>query len=865
MKRGYLRVLLGAAPGVGKTFEMLSEGHRLAADGKDVVVGVLETHGRAATLAKAAGLELQPRQVAEHRGVELSELDVDGLIARHPDVALIDELAHTNAPGSRNSKRWQDVEEIRAAGIDVITTVNVQHIESLNDVVHGITQITQSETVPDAVVRTADEIEVIDIAPQALRDRLSAGLVYPAERIDAALSNYFRIGNLTALRELALLWLADEVEQALLSYREQHDIDGTWQTRERVVVALTGGPEGETLIRRGARIAARTSGGELLVVHVSHQDGLRGSDPASLSAQRALTESLDGTFHAVVGEDVPATLVEFAKSVNATQLVLGASRRGRISAALSGPGIGATVIRMSGDIDVHIVNHAAAAGRRRLPRLRGALSTKRKLVGFAIALLVGPLLTFLLVQGRGTDYLTPSVLAYQLLVVVVALVGGLWPAVIAAVLSGLSLDYMLIPPFDTVRIADPAHALALALYVVIAVLVSYIVDQAARRARIAQRATAESELLATIAGSVLRGENAAQAIVARTREAFGAAGVRLVARDERNHDDADDAADGSDGKRNHRMRTDSGAPTSGDGDQPMTIIAADGEPTPEPPLVVPVGTRAVLEMHGVELDSTERRVLDAIVSQMDATLERQELTEQARQSRERAAADQVRSALLSAVSHDVRRPLAAAVAAVGGIRAAGDRLTPGDRDELIESANDSLSTLSALISDLLDVSRVQSGALAVRSSVIDMADVVTASIDELGLGPGAVALSLDPDAPRVCADPALLRRIVVNVLANAHRHSPNDQPVTITTSSHGDLAQIRVIDHGPGVAEDKRADMFQPFQRMGDTDNASGLGLGLALSKGFAEGMNATLTAETTPGGGLTMVLELPTREQDSA
>ncbi|GAA2541737.1 sensor histidine kinase KdpD [Microbacterium mitrae] len=850
MKRGYLRVLLGAAPGVGKTFEMLSEGHRLAADGRDVVVGVLETHGRAATLAKAEGLELQPRRVADHRGVTLSELDVDALIARHPDVALIDELAHTNAPGSRNEKRWQDVEEIRAAGIDVITTVNVQHIESLNDVVRGITQITQTETVPDAVVRSADEIEVIDIAPQALRDRLTAGQVYPAERIDAALSNYFRLGNLTALRELALLWLADEVEQALLSYREQHEIDGTWQTRERVVVALTGGPEGETLIRRGARIAARSSGGELLVVHVSHQDGLRGSDPTALTAQRALTESLGGTFHAVVGEDVPTTLVEFAKSVNATQLVLGASRRGRLAAATSGPGIGATVIRTSGDIDVHIVNHAAAAGRRRLPRLRGALSTKRKLVGLAITLLIGPLLTFLLVQVRGTDYLTPSALAYQLLVVVVALVGGLWPAVVAAVLSGLSLDYMLIQPYNTVRISDPAHALALALYVVIAVLVSYIVDQAARRARVARRATAESELLATIAGSVLRGENAAQAIIARTREAFGATGVRLVT-----------TIPSAQTQSPVVTQAHAGETPQGSSETEPRIIAVDGEPTPQPPLVVPVGSRAVLEIHGVTLDSTERRVLDAIVTQMEATLERQELTEQARQARERAAADHVRSALLSAVSHDVRRPLAAAVAAVGGIRAAGDRLSPSDRDELIEAANDSLSTLSHLISDLLDVSRVQSGALAVRSTMIDMADVITASIDEIGARPGAVVLALDPMVPRVFADAALLRRIVVNVLSNALRYSPADQPVTITTSSYGEHAQIRVIDHGEGVAEEKRADMFQPFQRMGDTDNTTGLGLGLALSKGFAEGMNATLTAETTPGGGLTMVLELPTQE----
>ncbi|KAA9149337.1 histidine kinase, partial [Microbacterium lushaniae] len=345
MRRGRLRVLLGAAPGVGKTYEMLQEGRRLRDEGRDVVIAVVETHGRAATAAQAEGLPLVPRRSVEHRGVTLAEMDLDAVLARRPDLALVDELAHTNAPGSRNTQRWADVEELLAAGIDVITTVNVQHIASLNDVVQRITGVVQRETVPDGVVRGADQIEVVDVAPQALRDRLSAGVVYPAERIDAALSNYFRLGNLTALRELALLWLADEVDSALRSYRADHGIQGSWQARERVVVALTGGREGETLLRRGARIAARSAGGELLAVHVSSQDGLRSGAPGDLAAQRALVESLGGTYHQVVGDDIARTLVEFARSVNASQLVIGVSRRGRLAAALTGPGIGATVIR----------------------------------------------------------------------------------------------------------------------------------------------------------------------------------------------------------------------------------------------------------------------------------------------------------------------------------------------------------------------------------------------------------------------------------------------------------------------------------------------------------------------------------------
>lgn len=830
MKRGRLRVLLGAAPGVGKTFQMLREGARLAQEGGDVVIAVVETHGRAATAQQAEALAQIPRRRWAHRGVELDEMDVDAVIARHPDVALIDELAHTNAPGSRNEKRWQDVEEVLAAGIDVITTVNVQHIASLGDVVEQITGVAQRETVPDTVIRGADQVEVVDLAPQSLRDRLSAGLVYPAERVDAALSNYFRLGNLTALRELALLWLADEVDSALKDYRSAHDIRGTWQTRERVVVALTGGPEGETLLRRGARIAARSAGGELLAVHVSSAEGLRRATPGALAQQRALVESLGGTYHQLVGDDVPRALVDFARSVNASQLVIGVSRRSRWAAAATGPGIGATVIRLSGDIDVHIVSHAAAAGgRMRLPSVqRGALSVKRRILGFVIALTVGPLLSAVLFAFRSDESITSDVLAFQLLVVVVALVGGIWPALFAAVLSGLTLDFLFVAPTFTVSIAHPLHALALGLYVVIAILVSYIVDQAARRTRRAERAAAESELLATVAGSVLRGESAVPALITRTREAFGLAGVRLL------------AADGE-------------------------VIATDGEPVRGGDFTTLAVGDAVLELHGPDPDASARRLLEVIVAQLAAALEHTDLSAAAREVDALAATDQVRTALLSAVSHDLRRPLAAAVAAIGGLRAAGAQLSPSDRRELLDTAEESLATLSALVTDLLDVSRVEAGVLAVALAPVDAAGSVLAALDELGLGPGRVELALDPALPAIAADPVLLQRVIVNVLANAARHSPPDARVRVATSSLGERAEIRIVDRGAGVPAERRDDMFAPFQRLGDTDNTVGLGLGLALSRGFAEGMGGTLTAEDTPGGGLTMVVSLPLWPGDAA
>jgi two-component system sensor histidine kinase KdpD len=467
-----------------------------------------------------------------------------------------------------------------------------------------------------------------------------------------------------------------------------------------------------------------------------------------------------------------------------------------------------------------------------LPRVTGgALSRQRVGLGFALALAGGPLLTWLLYSFRTPESITAEVLAFQLLVVVVALIGGIWPALLAAVLSGLTLDFLFVAPQFSVQISDPLHLWALFLYVLIALLVSYIVDTAARRARIAQRAAAEAELLAAVAGNVLRGESAPLALVTRTREAFGLSGVRLL-------------------------------------DAHGAVIATDGEPVRDGRFVsVAVGRlgaadRATLELHGRALDSSERRLLEVIIAQLNAALERAELTEAARAAESLAAADQVRSALLSAVSHDVRRPLAAAIAAVGGLRASGPSLSDEDRDELVETADESLAALSKLVTDLLDVSRVEAGVLAAAPQPIDLADVVLAALEELSLGPDVVDLALDPEIPAAWADPVLLQRVLVNVLANAERHAPVGTRVSVTTAVHATAVQLRIIDHGAGIAPDRREDMFAPFQRLGDTDNGTGLGLGLALSKGFTEGMGGTLTPEDTPGGGLTMVISLPLAER---
>ena len=822
MTKGRLRVMLGAAPGVGKTYAMLEEGRRLSNDGKDVVVAVVETHGRAATSALVDGLEVIPRRTVEHRGVTLDEMDLDAVIARHPDIALVDELAHTNAPGSQHAKRWEDVRAILDAGINVISTVNIQHIESLNDVVQQITGVPQRETIPDSVLRSADQVELIDLTPQSLRDRLSQGLVYPAARVDAALSNYFRLGNLTALRELALLWLADEVDTALRAYREEHGIKATWEARERIVVALTGGPEGDTLLRRGARIAQRSGGGQLFAVHVTSPDGLAGPDAGTLAEQRKLVETLGGSFHQLVAEQVPSALVDFARSVSATQLVIGVSRRSRLQTFFGGAGTSSNVVRLSGDIDVHIVSHSEA-GKLQLPSVGGALSARRRIVGLVVAVVALPLLTLLLSLFRSAQSLPTDVLMFQLLIVVVALVGGIWPALLSAVIAGFLLDFFFVPPLYLIRIADPLHALALVIFVIVAALVSLVVDQAARRARLAARASAEAEVLVAVAGGVLQGADALQALVSRLRESFGMTGVVLTQADETVAESLDPAA-----------------------------AHPDDEHT-----VLPLGENARIELTGHELDPSDRRILGAFVSQLESALVQRRLTTEAAGAKPLAEADRLRSALLAAVSHDLRRPLASATTAVSSLRSADLKLSRADRSELLATADESLIALSALVTDLLDVTRLQAGAMGVALRPVALDDVVGGALDELRLAPGQVTLDLTA-VPLVDADPPLLQRAVVNLLSNAIRFSPGGSPPALATSQFGDRVQLRVIDRGPGIPSERREDIFVPFQRLGDLDNSAGIGLGLSLSKGFVEAMGGSLEAEDTPGGGLTMVIELP-------
>lgn len=845
--RGELRIHLGAAPGVGKTFAMLAEARRRRDRGTDVVVGVVETHGRERTAELLDGLEVIPRRQVGHGDSVLEELDLDAVLARAPAVVLVDELAHTNAPGSRNAKRWRDVDELLDAGIDVISTVNVQHLESLGDVVHRITGVRQRETVPDEVVRSAEQLEIVDITPEALRRRLAHGNVYPAERVDAALANYFRVPNLIALRELALLWVADEADIALRRYRTDKEITDVWETRERVVVALTGGPESETVLRRAARIAKRAGKADLLAVHVLRGDGLAAAGPvpdavAATAALRGLADDVGATFHTVVGDggadSVTRALLDFARGANATQLVLGTSRRSRL-ARLFDPGIGARVVQESGAIDVHMVTHDAAGRALRLPAQGrsgpgGGLSGVRRGLGYALAVLAPTAATLLGVALWDVIGLSTDVVLFFLATVVVAVVGGLWPALLAVLIGGLALNFFLTPPLYSLSINETENLITVLTMLLVAVLVALVVDRAARRAEQAARANAEASLLASFARTVLTRTDPLPRLLDEVREAFGLRGVALLERSEQEH-----------GRAGWNRVAVSGPPDCARPDR------ADVDVEMEPGLHL-VGT-------GRSLPAADRRLLETVGGQALLALRSQRAAADAEAALHRAEVNETRGALLAAVGHDLRSPLTAIKAAAGSLRDPLLRLSGADRADLLAGVEESADRLTGLVDNLLDSSRLAAGAVHPLLAPVGYDEVAVRAMAGLE-GSGRVRLEIDEEIPAVVADVGLLERVLANVVDNALRHG-GGSPVALRASAHADRVELRVVDRGPGVPRNSGDGLFVAFQRLGDRDAEPGVGLGLSVARGLVTVMGGSLTAEDTPGGGLTVVVSMPAAE----
>jgi two-component system, OmpR family, sensor histidine kinase KdpD len=826
---GKLRIYLGAAAGVGKTYTMLEEGNRRRARGTDVVIGFVETHGRPHTQAQIRDLPVISRRLIAYRGGLLEEMDLDGVLARHPAVALVDELAHTNVPGSRNAKRWQDVGELCQAGIDVISTLNIQHLASLTDVVEQITGIRQQETVPDAVVRAAEQIELVDMTPEALRRRMAHGNIYPPAAIDTALASYFRPSNLSALRELALLWMADRVEESLADYRARHGIRQPWETRERVLVALSGDPDGEALIRRGARMAARGHG-ELLAVHVRIPDGTVQPHPAALDAQRRLLAEVNGSYTEITGADVPSALLNFAAAEDATQLLLARSRH-RWLHHLTHGSVVSEVIRRAGPLDVHMIFTGSPPSRTLPtfpPRYRPVpIPRRRRQLGWLLGIVGVGLLAAALSPLRTSLGLPGALLCLLLAVVGVALTGGLRPAAAATVVASLTADYFFAPPIHSLDVAHLVDVVALVAFFGVAGIISVLIDRLTRRGLQVARARGEAEALARLAGgSVVAGAQSLPDLVADLRRTFDLDGAAILVRD---------------GQRWQPL-AEAGGPAPGRPEDAQFSAELD--------------QGAMLALTGRSLSGEDTRLLGPFVTQLRLAQERARLQREAAVAVQAAEADTARTALLEAVSHDLRAPLTAIKAAVTSLLAPDTTWSRASAQRFYRIIDTEADRLTRLVSNLLDMTRLRAGALPVMPRATDLEDVLYAAVDSLSSAGSAVAIDLPAKPPAAWADPGLLERAVANVMANAQAVSPPGLAVRVQAGAAGDRVEIRVIDQGPGIPADQREQIFRPFHSRAD-GAGGGLGLGLAIARGFTEAMDGDLTVEDTPGGGATFVLSL--------
>lgn len=828
VSRGHLRLYLGYAAGVGKTIAMLGEGHRRLERGTDVVIGFVETHGRSKTAAQVGELETIPRRRILHKGVEFEEMDIDALLARNPEVALVDELAHTNVPGSRNEKRWQDVQELLVAGVTVITTLNIQHLESLNDVVERIAGVKQQETIPDELVRTADQIELVDMSPWSLRRRMAHGNIYPPEKVDVALMNYFREGNLTALRELALLWLADRVEESLQDYLEEHQIREPWETRERVLVALSGRPEGAGLIRRASRIASRR-GAELIAVHVISEEASPAKHASELESQKQLLHALGGSLHEAVGDDVAGALIDVARAEGATQIVMGSSSRSRWAEIARGSVIN-RVIRISGPIDIHVISSTEEPHERLKPPPRVGLRRGRIAAGFCLLAFLLPALAVAMIPLRTSLSLSSVLLAFLLAVVAVSAVGGLWPGLVGSIAASLVVNWFFTPPIYTLTIAEAENIVALIVFVGVAMTVSWLVSAAARRRAQADRARSEAQFLAGMAGTLIGSSDPLPELLEGLRASFGLDAVAILRRE------------GTD----------------------WTPEAAVGEPIPTNPAE---GSEAVsldegtLVLVGGKLHAEDRTVMRAFAAQLAAAARARRLGREVSKASEIARVGDLRAAILASVSHDLRTPLSSIKASATSLRQRDIHWTEEQRDGFLATIDEETDRLTTLIGNLLDMSRLQAGAVQTVFRPVGLDEVVHKAMATVRGGGRGVDVDIPESLPLVTADAGLLERALANLIDNAIIHSPPGKFVRVDAGEHSGHVTLRIIDRGPGIREKDRMRVFEPFQRAGDKSNNGGTGLGLAVAKGFIETMGGRLVLAETPGGGLTAVIALEVRE----
>ncbi|WP_136526761.1 sensor histidine kinase [Geomonas ferrireducens] len=858
--KGKLKIFLGYAAGVGKTYAMLQAAHERLHDGRDVVVGYVESHGRSETDLLLEGLEVVPRVQVEYLSVALPELDLDAVLARRPQIVLVDELAHTNAPGSRHPKRWQDVEEILSAGIDVYTTVNIQHFESLRDVVAQITGVVVRENVPDSILDQAVEIRLVDIPPEDLLQRLKEGKVYIPEKAAHAAENFFKPGNLMALRELSLRRAAARVDDQVRAYMESRSIPGPWPVAERILVCVSGSPFSETLIRTTRRLADDLKS----TWHTVYVETPGAGKQLQENRERVwkdlrLAESLGAQVATLTGASVPEALIDYARKNHVTKIVVGKPTKPRWREFLRTPLVD-QMIRLSGSIDVYVVSIAPADAakkegvlRRKRPPLSGFL--KSLLLVLAASLLCQPVHAFLAP--------TNLVMIYLLAVVLAALRLGRQEATFTAFLSVLAYDFFFVPPRFTFAVSDTQYLITFLALFVVGVVISTLVSQTRERAEAIRQREAQTATLYYLSRDLaaVSGLDAIlDALVRNIEENLQAQVVVLLSEGERLEVQA--ASGGftlgakeaavADWAFRNRAPAGKGTDTLGSAKLLHLPLQTSGD------VLGVIGIRFREEQ---EFTSPEcRRLVQAYAAQAALAVERAQFARQAEQAQILKARESLERALLNSVSHDLRTPLVTITGALGALREKGVALASEAKSDLLEAAWEEAGRLNRFVGNLLDMTRLESGALKVKESHTDVQDLVGCALAVLEphLGRRSVNIAVPSGLPPVRMDMVLMTQVLVNLLDNALKYSPPTSPVEVAADIVGNWLTLEVSDRGRGVPAGDLSHIFDKFYRVPVPEGAGGTGLGLSICRGIVEAHGGTIEAHNRSGGGLRVTVSLP-------
>ncbi|MGD0877187.1 MAG: sensor histidine kinase KdpD [Anaerolineales bacterium] len=860
-QRGHLKIFLGYAAGVGKTYAMLEAAHQRKREGVDVVVGYVETHNRAETEALVKGLEIIPPCQISYHNILLTEMDIDAILKRNPRLVLVDELAHTNVPGSRHAKRYADVEELLDAGIDVYSTINIQHIESLNDVVAQITGMTVRETVPDSVIDAVTDIELIDLPPDELIKRLQDGKVYVPDQAQRAIEKFFRKGNLTALRELTMRRAAERVDDQMRAYMRTSAISGPWPASERLLVCISPGALGERLIRTARRLADELKA-EWFAVYVEtpNQSRISQEQLDQVAKSLRLAEELGARTRTILGESIAATILAYAHRHNVTKIIAGKPVYSRWIEFLRGSTVD-RLIRMSGKIDVYVISSEAEPQKTR--KLVEGWRPHRPLGRYMLGLLLVAAATGLGALVNPYIHPTNLIVIFLLSVVLAAVYLGRGPSIMVSILGVVAFDYFFVPPRLTLAVADTEYLLTFIGLLAVSLVISQLTAMVRGQAEAVQRREVETVELyelgrdLTVAADL---DAVTQAAIFHVGQTFSReVAVFLPV----NNDLAVYALSPglviSDNEKAVATWVFEHGQEAGRGTETLPEASMRYQPLKT--------TRGVVGVLGVKtidpsrhLTREQHRTLDTFANQIGLAVERASLAEQARQAEVLEITDKLQTALLNSISHDLRTPLVSITGALSSLADDQIVLDASARRSLIETAVEEADRLNRLVGNLLDMTRLESGAMRFKKEALDIQDVVGSTLEELGgrLGNRKIDIDIPSELPLVQLDFVLVERVLVNVIDNALKYSPTDTPIEIKAHAAGAFLEIEVADRGTGIPPEDLTRIFDKFYRVQRPDNVSGTGLGLSISKGIIQAQGGFIAAENRDGGGTIITISLP-------